>query len=269
MFYVRTNDGVKIAVYDLNPTAAETVFLVHGWPLSHRIFEYQETPLICKGYRVVEIDLRGFGSSDKPACGYTYDRMADDIYAVVRALNLQNFTLAGYSMGGAIVLRYMARHRGYGVKKLALLSAAAPRLTQAPGFCHGVPASAVDQWAAGASTDRPALIRQFGGMLFALPHSQAITDWLGDVSRSASGIATIQTACALRDEDGRADLARVCVPTGVFHGRQDRVVPFDLALVTQQGIRNAVLYPFDQSGHGIFYDELDRFNSCFLQFLAC
>lgn len=98
MFYVRTNDGVKIAVYDLNPTAAETVFLVHGWPLSHRIFEYQETPLICKGYRVVEIDLRGFGSSDKPACGYTYDRMADDIYAVVRALNLQNFTLAGYSM---------------------------------------------------------------------------------------------------------------------------------------------------------------------------
>ena len=173
MFYVRTNDGVKIAVYDLNPTAAETVFLVHGWPLSHRNFEYQETPLICKGYRVVEIDLRGFGSSDKPACGYTYDRMADDIYAVVRALNLQNFTLAGYSMGGAIVLRYMA------------------------------------------------------------------------------------------------DLARVCVPTGVFHGRQDRVVPFDLALVTQQGIRNAVLYPFDQSGHGIFYDELDRFNSCFLQFLAC
>ena len=83
MFYVRTNDGVKIAVYDLNPTAAETVFLVHGWPLSHRIFEYQETPLICKGYRVVEIDLRGFGSSDKPACGYTYDRMADDIYAVI------------------------------------------------------------------------------------------------------------------------------------------------------------------------------------------
>ena len=178
MFYVRTNDGVKIAVYDLNSTAAETVFLVHGWPLSHRIFEYQETPLICKGYRVVEIDLRGFGSSDKPACGYTYDRMADDIYAVVRALNLQNFTLAGYSMGGAIVLRYMARHRGYGVKKLALLSAAAPRLTQAPGFCHGVPASAVDQWVAGASTDRPALIRQFGGMLFTLPHSQAITDWL-------------------------------------------------------------------------------------------
>ena len=85
MFYVRTNDGVKIAVYDLNPTAAETVFLVHGWPLSHRIFEYQETALTCQGYRVVEIDLRGFGSSDAPACGYTYDRMADDIYAVVEA----------------------------------------------------------------------------------------------------------------------------------------------------------------------------------------
>lgn len=268
MFYVRTNDGVKIAVYDLNPTAAETVFLVHGWPLSHRIFEYQETALTCQGYRVVEIDLRGFGSSDAPACGYTYDRMADDIYAVVRALNLRNFTLAGFSMGGAIVLRYMARHRGYGVKNLALLSAAAPRLTQAPDFCHGVPASAVDQWAAGAASDRPALIRQFGAMLFALPHSQAVADWLDGVSLSASGAATLQTACALRDEDGRADLEKVCVPTGIFHGRQDRVVPFDLALVTQQGIKNAALYPFDQSGHGIFYDELDRFNACFLQFLA-
>ena len=84
MFFIRTNDQVKIAVYDLNPCGSETILLIHGWPLSHQIFEYQESLLTANGFRVVSMDLRGFGASDAPACGYGYDRMADDIYTVVR-----------------------------------------------------------------------------------------------------------------------------------------------------------------------------------------
>ena len=126
MFYVNSTDGVKIAVYDYNCGGTETVLLVHGWPLSHKIYEYQIPILVRMGYRVVALDLRGFGMSDVPGCGYSYDQMAADIHQVVKRLRLWSFTLVGFSMGGAISLRYMRLFRGYGVKKLILLAAAAP-----------------------------------------------------------------------------------------------------------------------------------------------
>lgn len=93
MFFVKTSDGVKIAVYDYNPQCENTIFLVHGWPLSHKIYEYQINLLTQCGYRVVAIDLRGFGRSDSPACGYSYDRMASDIHDVVRTMKLDHFIL--------------------------------------------------------------------------------------------------------------------------------------------------------------------------------
>ena len=145
MFFIKSTDGVKIAVYDYNPQGKQTVFLVHGWPLSHKIYEYQTELLTECGYRVVAIDLRGFGLSDTPAGGYSYDQMAEDIYQVACALRLYCFTLVGFSMGGAIVLRYMHRYCGYGVCKLILLAAAAPRWTQCPGFPYGQSREYVDE----------------------------------------------------------------------------------------------------------------------------
>ena len=117
MFYVNSTDGVKIAVYDYNCGGTETVLLVHGWPLSHKIYEYQIPILVRMGYRVVALDLRGFGMSDVPGCGYSYDQMAADIHQVVKRLRLWSFTLVGFSMGGAISLRYMRLFRGYEEKE--------------------------------------------------------------------------------------------------------------------------------------------------------
>lgn len=267
MQYIRMNDGVKIAVYDQNASGRETILMIHGWPLSATMYEYQKELLFRAGFRVVTLDLRGFGRSDAPAGPYTYDRMATDIYTVVCRLRLHAFTLTGFSMGGAIALRYMSLFRGYGVRRLVLLAAAAPCLTQRPGYPYGVPRDDIDQWIEQASVDRPRLIADFGQMLFACPHSPELIAWLGDLSLGASGVATIATARALRDEDGRRDLKAVQVPTGIFHGRKDRIVPFELALLQQEGIPHAALFPFDNSGHGIFYDELDDFNRCFLDFL--
>lgn len=267
MYTIRVRNNVKLAVYDTNPHGKKTIVLVHGWPLSAKIFEYQIPMLVDHDYRVVAIDLRGFGASDAPACGYSYDTLADDIRQVVRALNLRAFVLAGFSMGGAIVLRYMARHHGYGVRKLALLAAAAPRLTKGPGYPYGVPRENVDGWIEQAESDRPQLAEKFSRMLLARPHGDAIKNWFRDISLTASGIATVQTAYSLRDEDGRADLACVKVPTGIFHGEKDEVVPFELALLLEEGIAGSRLFTFPCSGHGVFYDDLEKFNTCFLQFL--
>ncbi|RGX54815.1 alpha/beta hydrolase [Anaerotruncus sp. AF02-27] len=268
MIYVKSTDGVKIATYDLNPKGNETVFLVHGWPLSHKMYEYQEQLLVNRGYRVVEIDLRGFGASDVPADGYNYDRMAEDIYNVVCALKLKSFVLVGFSMGGAIVLRYMRRFHGYGVKKLILLAAAAPSWTQRPGFPYGLSREYVNGLIEQAASDRPQLAHTFSHeQLFASPQSEAVKDWFEDISLSASGIGTVSAAVALRDEDGRQDLAFVKVPTVIIHGAKDVVVSSELARAQHAGIAGSRLCTLADSGHGIVYDELCRFNQVFLEAL--
>ena len=86
MYFVKTSDDINLAVYDYNPKGKKTVLLIHGWPLSHLMYEYQLEMLISCGYRVIPMDLRGFGNSDVPAGGYCYDQMAEDIYKVVCAL---------------------------------------------------------------------------------------------------------------------------------------------------------------------------------------
>ena len=104
--------------------------MLHGWPVNHEMYEYQSSWLPAHGFRVIMIDLRGFGQSDKPWLGYGYNRMADDVLAVAKALRLDRFTLVGFSMGGAIAMRYLCRHAGYGVDRLALLAAASPSFRQ-------------------------------------------------------------------------------------------------------------------------------------------
>ncbi len=265
MVYMRSNDGVRIAVYEYNPQGRETVLLVHGWPLSNMMYEYQLEPLICLGYRVITLDLRGFGRSDVPADGYCYDRMAADIYSAVRFMGLGAFTLVGFSMGGAIALRYMRLYKGRGVKKLILLAAAAPSWTQRPGFPYGLTRQYVNGLIKKASADRPALAYSFShDQLFASPQSGAVKNWFNDIALSASGIGTVRAATALRDEDGRPDLSAVCVPTVIIHGAKDIVVSNDLANVQHQGIKGSKLYTLENSGHGVFYDELERFNKIFL-----
>lgn len=269
MFYITVNNGVKIAVYDLNSSCENIVFMVHGWPLSEKIFEYQKNLLVDKGYRVITIDLRGFGNSDVTTSGYCYDQFASDIYTIVRKLNLYSFTLVGFSMGGAIVSRYMGLFKGYGVKKLCLLAAAIPRYTQCKDFPYGVTKDSVNKLIKEASLDRAKLSEDFSNMLLYSPHSNAIKKWFRDISLSASSIGTIKSAYALRDEDCRKDLGAIDVPTGIFHGKKDLIVPYELSILQKEYIKNSNLFTFEYSGHGIFYDELERFNQCFLEFIAC
>lgn len=264
MYYITSNDGTKIAVYDYNPQGKQTVFLIHGWPLSHQIFEYQINLLTDCGYRVVAVDLRGFGRSDTPVCGYTYHQMAADIYQVVRQLCLKRFILVGFSMGGAIALRYMNCYNGFGVCKLILLSAAAPCFAQRPGCPCGKPLQEVNDLISLAKTDRPLLCLNFSRQLFANPHSDAVVDWFRDIALSASGIGTIKSAVALRDEDGGKDLKCVHVPTYIIHGSKDMIVSDKLAEIQHKGICGSKLITLPDSGHGIIYDQLEKFNSLFM-----
>lgn len=268
MYYITSDDGTKIAVYDYNPQGKETVFLIHGWPLSHLIFEYQINLLTDCGYRVVAVDLRGFGMSDTPACGYTYRQMAADIFQIVRQLGLRRFILTGFSMGGAIALRYMNCYRGFGVCKLILLSAAAPCFAQHPGLPCGKPVQEVNDLIDLAASDRPQLCLNFSRQLFACPHTDAVVDWFRDIALSASGIGTIKCGIALRDEIVQEDFRCVHVPTYIIHGAKDIIVSNELVEIQHQNICGSRLITLPDSGHGIMYDQLAQFNSIFMNSIA-
>lgn len=110
-YYITVEKNVDIYVYDVGPRDGKPILFLHGWPLNNTVFEYQYDQLPKLGFRCIGIDLRGFGKSDKPWTGYTYDRLADDVRVVIENLRIDNITLAGHSMGGAIAIKYMARHR--------------------------------------------------------------------------------------------------------------------------------------------------------------
>ncbi|MEG6584789.1 alpha/beta fold hydrolase [Dendrosporobacter sp. 1207_IL3150] len=266
--YIRVEANVKIYVEDLNPEGKETILFIHGWPANHKMFEYQYNQLSCMGYRCLGLDCRGFGNSDKPATGYDYDRLSDDILCVVQALDLQNITLAGHSTGGAIAIRYMARHNGYGVSKLALFAAAAPSLIKRPYFPYGVDKDIVLKIIQGTYSDRPNMLQGFGDIFFFQHITKPFSDWFFQLGLQAAGWATAEIAKTwLGEEQLFADLEEIHVPTLILHGIHDKVVPFQLGEVQNQCIRNSRLVPFRFGGHGSFYDEREKFNNELIKFI--
>jgi non-heme chloroperoxidase len=267
-YRIKVEPDVKIFVNDINPMGRNPILFIHGWPASHKMFEYQYNDLLRKGYRCIGMDMRGFGQSDKPLRGYDYNRLADDVRAVIDALGLQNITLAGHSTGGAVAIRYMARHNGYGVSKLALFAAAAPSLIQRPHFPYGLKKEEVDGIIQGAFQDRPQMLHEFGEKFFYKKVSKPFSDWFFQIGLQAASWSTISVAQTWLAEELFQDLGKIRVPTLILHGVHDQVVPYPLGVVQHQGIRNSKLVPFENGGHGSFYDEREKFNCELSQFLS-
>ncbi|OMP67849.1 alpha/beta fold hydrolase [Domibacillus epiphyticus] len=267
-YYLRIEPDVNIYVEDVNQKSAKTILFLHGWPANHKLFEYQFNHLPSMGYRCIGMDLRGFGNSDKPSSGYSYDRMADDVRAVIEELHLENVTLAGHSVGGAISIRYMARHNGYGVEKLALFAAAAPSFTKLPDFPYGMTKEDVTKHIQETYEDRPNMLKEFGDLFFFQYVTRSFSDWFFQLGLQAAGWSTASLAASLRDESLFSDLENIQVPTLILHGIHDKVCPFPLAEAQNRGIKNSKLVSFENSGHGLFWEERDKFNQTLAEFIG-
>lgn len=258
-YYVNVEPGVNLYVEDLNPGGSKTIVFIHGWPLSHKQFEYQFDILPAKGYRCIGIDWRGFGNSDKPINGYTYDRLADDIRTVVGVLQLNNITLVGHSTGGSIAIRYMSRFNGYGVSKLVLVDAAAP---------VGFSPETANKFLNDTLNDRPKMIQAVTDTFFFQYITGPFSDWFFQMGLQAAGWSTAAITVLLRDEKLYADLQKILVPTLIVHGIHDKVIPFAQAQELNQKIKNSQLVPFQYSGHGLFWEEREKFNQLLTQFIG-
>lgn len=263
---IETTPGVKLYVRDWGK--GQNILFVHGWPFDHRIFEYQLVQFPSKGYRCIAIDTRGSGKSDAPWGPYTYDMIADDIKKVIDTLDLHDVIIAGFSIGGAMVTHYLAKHNQHRIKKAILLSAAAPCFTKRPDFPWGFTKEEVDVFIKSTYEDRPAMIAGFGKILFNKQPSAPFNDWVQQMCTDAAPNATAEYLFTLRDADLRADVSKITVPTAIFHGTKDKVCPFELGEYMHKNIKGSKLVRFEESGHGLWHDELEKFNREFLSFVG-
>ena len=293
--YIEVGDNIFLHIRDWGQ--GNTIVFLPGWPLGHEMFEYQFTQLPQHGFRCIGISMRGFGKSSKPWGEYTYDVFADDLQSVLHSLDLSNVTLVGFSMGGAIALRYMARHKGDRIANLVLCGAAAPSFTTRSGFPFGIEPGAVDSLIKLCFSDRAKLNADFGKILFKDSNSVSaqLLNWFQSLGMEASPHATAACLATLRDSDLREDIQSVNVPTVLFHGLHDQICPFELAETltaptvamptggeamavgteamsagaepTAGGIRGAKLIRFENSGHALFYEEREKFNAELMNFI--
>ncbi len=266
--YIEVEPNVRLHVTDAGNGKA--IVLIPGWPLSDEMYEYQYTDLINHNFRVIGITLRGFGKSDKPYGDYDYDVHALDIKRVLDQLEIEDATLCGFSMGGAIAAMYVSLYGTMRVTKLVLAGAATPCWTQREDFPYNLLKRDVDDLIELNNSDRPKLLSNFAKIFSATKTSlnKGIGSWLTAINLSASSYATGKCLMALRDTDLRHDLKKIEIPTLIMHGKKDKICSFDLAKQTKKLIQNAHLVAFEKSGHSLFLEETKKFNAVLIKFAA-
>lgn len=268
----RSGKPVEIHYEDVGNGAP--VVLIHGWPVSQQMWEYQILALANKGFRVISYDRRGFGKSSKPWDGYDYDTLADDLKGLLVELDLSNVTLVGFSMGGGEVARYMSRHDGERIAKVAFISSVTPYLLKTEDNPDGVDRGTFDDMIDGLMKDRPAFLETFGKGFFGvtlLNHavSKPVLDWSQSLALPASLKATLDCVRSFSETDFRNDFATINVPALIIHGKDDKTVPLE-----SSGERTARLLPtatykaYDGAPHGLFITHKDELNKDLLEFLG-
>jgi non-heme chloroperoxidase len=269
--YVETAQNVRLYVKDYGQ--GKPVILIHGWPLSNEMWEYQIDFLVQNGFRVIAYDRRGFGKSSQPWDGYDYDTLSDDLQEIIEQLELKDATLVGFSMGGGEVVRYFSRHGGKGVSKAALISSIIPFLLKTSDNPDGHSKEKSDATANAIKEDRIAFIDNFGKTFFGVniinkPLSTPLLEYYRALCSVASPRATLKCAESFSYTDFRDELDFVKVPTLIIHGDDDKIVPIDLtSKKAAEGIANNKYIVYEGAPHGLFYTEREKLNNDLLAFL--
>jgi len=268
----KENSG-NIELYYEDHGAGDTVVLIHGYPLSGASWEKQTAALLDAGFRVINYDRRGFGQSSKPTTGYNYDAFAEDLRKLVTQLELRDFALVGFSMGGGEVARYLGRYGSKGVSKAVFIASVPPFLLKTPDNPKGVDSSVFDGIQKAIAADRYAFFTEFfknfynTDLLLGKRVSEQVVQSSWNVAAGASAAASL--ACVPTwHEDFRKDLSRIDVPTLVIHGDADRIVPFPASgQLTAKLVRGARLVWVKDGPHCIIWTHSDEVNAALLDFL--
>lgn len=272
MKHITTKDNTSLYVKVWG--TGRPVILIHGWPLSADSWDTQAMALAKNGFQAIAYDRRGFGRSSQPWTGYEYDTLADDLAAVIEQTGARDAALVGFSMGGGEVARYLSRHSGKSVRKVALVSSVVPYLLKTDSNPDGVDQSVFDKMAEQMQADRAAFFaaffKQFYGVgVISHPVSQEVLEWSRAVAMQASLKATLDCAKAFATTDFRPDLPAFTVPTLIIHGTSDKTVPIEATgRAAHKAITQSQLIEYDGAPHGLSVTEQDRLSQDLIQFLA-
>lgn len=271
---VGSENSGSIDLYYEDHGSGNPVVLIHGYPLSSASWEKQLSVLLAAGYRVISYDRRGFGKSSQPTTGYNYDTFAEDLRKVITKLELRGFALAGFSMGGGEVARYLGNYGSNGVSKAVFISSVPPFLLKTPDNPEGVDGSVFEGIQKAVAADRYAFFTEFfknfynADLLLGRRVSEQAIQSSWNLAAGAS--ATASLACVPTwHEDFRKDLAQVDVPTLVVHGDADRIVPLGASgLRTSTLVYGARLVVVKDGPHCITWTHAEEVNKELLDFLG-
>jgi len=269
----KENSGTIDLYYEDHGTG-KPVVLIHGYPLSGASWEKQVPVLLDAGHRVITYDRRGFGNSSKPATGYNYDTFAEDLHKLITKLDLRDFTLVGFSMGGGEVARYFGQYGAKGASKAVIISGVPPFLLKTADNPDGLDETVFEGIQKAIMMDRYAFFTEFFKNFFNTDvllgnrvSEQAVqASWNTAVGSSAiASLACVPTW----HEDFRKDLAQITVPTLVMHGDSDRILPINASGDrTASLIKGARLVVVNGGPHCITWTHADQVNHELLEFLG-
>jgi non-heme chloroperoxidase len=271
---VGKENSADIELYYEDHGSGKPVVLIHGYPLNGASWEKQVTALLNAGYRVITYDRRGFGKSSQPTEGYNYDTFAADLQKLIAHLNLQDFSLVGFSMGGGEIARYFGKYGSKGVRNAVIIGGVPPFLLKTADNAEGVDAGVFDGIKKAVAADRYGFFTEFfksfynTNLLLGKRVSEEVLHANFNVASSAS--ATASLACVSTwHEDFRQDLARVDVPLLVIHGDDDRIVPLAAAGErTSKLVKGARLAVIKGGPHAIPWTHAEEVNAALLSFLG-
>jgi non-heme chloroperoxidase len=270
MSYITTQDGTQLYYKDWG--SGQPVVFSHGWPLSADAWEDAMFFLTSNGYRCIAADRRGHGRSSQPWGGNDLDTYADDLAALVEALDLKDAIHVGHSTGGGEVARYIGRHGTKRVAGAALVSDITPLMLKTPANPVGTPLEAFDQIRAGVLADRAQFFNDLSKPFYNANRpgskvSQGLLDFFVTQSMMAGIPACYFCVKAFSESDCTEDLKKFDVPTLIVHGSDDQIVPIAAsALVSSKIVRDAKLEVYEGAPHGLPSTHKDRLNADLLAF---
>lgn len=256
MPFVTTSDGVEIFYKDWG--SGSPVVFSHGWPLSADAWDRELRAVAEAGYRAIAHDRRGHGRSTQTFDGNDMDHYADDLAALLDALDLRDAVLVGHSTGGGEVTHYLGRHGSARVRKAVLLGAVPPLMLQTPQNPEGTPIEAFDEIRANVLADRSQFWHElafpfYGGNREGSKLTQGVRDDFWRMSMQAGLTAAYDCIAQFSAVDYTADLEKIDIPVLVAHGDDDQIVPIAAAaLKSVQILEDATLKVYPGAPHGLF-----------------